>query len=386
MGVILLQNGLYDDHSHFLTATLGWIDASRARGFALRIHASRHVRPEIRAMTGAIPTFDQAPDSQVIQDPAFRGLGNLAELGFSFAAGCRAIRSDSIGPDDLIVLDYAAPGDVFGLSLWLARLPAGRRPRVHCQFHLGDPDWSLDAATGRLVGDTAPHGYAMRRLDAVAGAGRVVHAATTRRLAQVLESVAGRCRESPLTVCVADPATEARLLSENAGSHDVAVVGQLRWERGRALLADVLREFAARRPGRSAAVQVATPEQADALRQAVPDPKALRLTIRVGNLSADDYTRMLLSARIILLPYHAPNYRLRASGVMGEAVAYGRPVVVPDGTWMSEQLAEGLAAAIDRLHALSATAAARRARWRARHSFPAYVDFVLAHGEPARTP
>ena len=53
----------------------------------------------------------------------------------------------------------------------------------------------------------------------------------------------------------------------------------------------------------------------------------------------DDYYQLLASADIVILPYNPQNYQ-RTSGVLTEALAAGKPVVVPDGSWLAQQVDE----------------------------------------------
>ncbi|UAJ74200.1 glycosyltransferase [Synechocystis sp. PCC 7339] len=56
-------------------------------------------------------------------------------------------------------------------------------------------------------------------------------------------------------------------------------------------------------------------------------------------LEADAYYRLLASADMVVLPYNPMNYQ-RTSGVLTEALAAGKPVVVPQGSWLAEQVDE----------------------------------------------
>lgn len=57
-------------------------------------------------------------------------------------------------------------------------------------------------------------------------------------------------------------------------------------------------------------------------------------------LSSEAYHALLHSAHIVILPYDDPLYRAQSSSVFAEALAAGKPVVVPEGTWMARQLSE----------------------------------------------
>jgi glycosyltransferase involved in cell wall biosynthesis len=117
---------------------------------------------------------------------------------------------------------------------------------------------------------------------------------------------------------------------------------------------------------------------------------------RDGFIPAEDYYRLLAAADVVLCPYDAGAYRARSSGVFAEAVAAGKPTVVPAGTWMAREQPPGtggtytdtneLLTALERVcrNLARYLAAAERARagWRARHSPAALVEQLLC--EPPR--
>jgi glycosyltransferase involved in cell wall biosynthesis len=59
-------------------------------------------------------------------------------------------------------------------------------------------------------------------------------------------------------------------------------------------------------------------------------------------LDPDRYYQLLASADIVVLPYDPENYQ-RTSGVLTEALAAGKLVVVPAGSWLAEQVDESRA-------------------------------------------
>lgn len=109
-------------------------------------------------------------------------------------------------------------------------------------------------------------------------------------------------------------------------------------------------------------------------------------------LAPADYYALLADASLVLLPYDARLYRTRSSGVLAEALAAGKPVVVPAGTWMAAQIdAIGgtifgsdddvpavVASALRDLPALTAAAVAHARVWRAANSADALVRLLLA--------
>jgi hypothetical protein len=91
---------------------------------------------------------------------------------------------------------------------------------------------------------------------------------------------------------------------------------------------------------------------------------------------------MLAESDIVLCLYDAKIYRARSSGIMTEALAAGKPVIVPAETWMAHQLPQGcgecfadrtsLVAAVQRIAVdyphYHANVQRQRGQWLARHS------------------
>ncbi|MGK7940281.1 MAG: glycosyltransferase [Crocosphaera sp.] len=55
-------------------------------------------------------------------------------------------------------------------------------------------------------------------------------------------------------------------------------------------------------------------------------------------MSADDYYQLLAEADALILPYDPHSYRFRTSGVLTEALAAGKPVIVPQNSWLGNQV------------------------------------------------
>ncbi len=106
-----------------------------------------------------------------------------------------------------------------------------------------------------------------------------------------------------------------------------------------------------------------------------------------------EYAQHLGATHLVVLPYQADRYVARTSGIVAEAIHAGVPLVVPEGTWMSEQLrrhgagvtfdpwqADGLECAveraIDRIPELLSRASYRRAAFVAFHNPERLARFV----------
>src|SRR5262249_41902175 len=71
-----------------------------------------------------------------------------------------------------------------------------------------------------------------------------------------------------------------------------------------------------------------------ALQRHAPD----RVTLIVGAVESDAYSRLLHRADIVLLPYVREFYGWASSGIFCEAMSLGKVTVVTEGTWPAQQL------------------------------------------------
>ncbi|MGK7945541.1 MAG: glycosyltransferase [Microcystaceae cyanobacterium] len=55
-------------------------------------------------------------------------------------------------------------------------------------------------------------------------------------------------------------------------------------------------------------------------------------------METEDYYQLLSSADLVILPYDQVSYRYRTSGVLTESLAAGKPVIVPNATWLAKQI------------------------------------------------
>ena len=66
--------------------------------------------------------------------------------------------------------------------------------------------------------------------------------------------------------------------------------------------------------------------------------KDLNIEIFCDQLNNNDYEDLLVSSNLILLPYTGKSYQIQTSGILIESMSNGIPCIVPDKTWMSEEI------------------------------------------------
>ncbi|EAZ91307.1 glycosyltransferase [Crocosphaera chwakensis] len=108
-------------------------------------------------------------------------------------------------------------------------------------------------------------------------------------------------------------------------------------------------------------------------------------------MSADDYYQLLSEADALILPYDPNSYRFRTSGVLTEALAAGKPVIVPQNSWVGKQVDKSRASlyenldeipqkvieVVENLEQLSESARKFSKRWLEQNSPDSLVETLL---------
>lgn len=197
-----------------------------------------------------------------------------------------------------------------------------------------------------------------------------------------------------------DAASHKMDLSPFSGPLRIAFVGEARDEKGFAWLPDLIEDLAAD--------YVSTGKVRFLIQANLGDPRYNPLSNAAldrlkclpkqmaelfgldGPLSPAHYYQLISASHIILVPYDRERYRASSSGTLTEAIAGGRPAVVPSGTWMAAQLPSAAGEAyddyasfvaavrrvIDDYPTYAARAAACRGPWLAKHSPDALIRAV----------
>lgn len=179
----------------------------------------------------------------------------------------------------------------------------------------------------------------------------------------------------------------------------IACLGDARMEKGFHLLPPLLDALRVRFAGASHPRLLVQAHAGFSLNDAII-AQARRALRRAGSdwvemyeqpLEPAAYRGVLLEADIVLLPYDAALYRRRSSGVLAEALAMGRPAIVPAETWMADSaptdaviafrgtadLIPATMRAIEDYSAISKGARSAARVWRHRHSAGSLVAQLI---------
>jgi hypothetical protein len=136
-----------------------------------------------------------------------------------------------------------------------------------------------------------------------------------------------------------------------------------------------------------------------AARQRLAAYPSSQVELLLEQLEISAFHDLLQSADIVVLPYEPRAYARRSSGILVQALAAGRVVVVPAQTWMATQvdpaasvlfedessLATAVMSAVERWPVLSKHAEDNAPSWQARHDPSLFISQLLHSHDPRRS-
>lgn len=303
--------------------------AVQSRALEWRAWGYRGGDADILGELGSEPCFAVLPEGMVSHDPAGLGIDALVATSFYFADDLLRIGGD-FGPADTLFFPYAHPPLLYAAWRLLAGIEPARRPALRASVTFRwDPgaDKGLDAAFRA----------AMRLLAEAPNRARFF--ADTQAQADAAAAISGmRVAELPLPLSDDLPAPAPRA----AGPLRVAYLGEPRSDKGFTLLPDLIARLGARADlewiVQTASPYAPKPDAAAAIARLVPGPGLRLLEVQADRAA---YLGHLAGADIVLCLYDSAAYRVRSSGVLAEALAAGKVVVVPAGTAMAQAAAVG---------------------------------------------
>lgn len=343
---------------HHLNELLGHNQAASALGMTASILVPRDTDEDLVSLVGANPVLDAVP--KVVP---FRPDGAEYRL-ISYAQGHQSLTTlwsavENLNPrcHDLLFFPEANPILIRAAGIWLASRPPDQRPAIFFRF-LGPELLRLDprqrASTSpfsNLAGselaepdpartsDRAIYYFlACEQLHDLPGQERIFFLAENAAIIRAINRVCRRracLMPMPMKlsgeVAVRSPRVEDGHLVYLHVNHQSKTI--------RPFVSDIIRVTLAANPTTRFLVKFANligPERD------IDTDLASFVDIVPSSQDPDDYLANFDRATIVVLPYDAPFYRISTSGVFAEAVAFGKLLVVPSGTWMADKMAEGV--------------------------------------------
>jgi glycosyltransferase involved in cell wall biosynthesis len=377
---ISIQHRLGGYSSHHFNEAYGFKRQFARRGKEFVVLANINAQPHVVRELDARPVFD---------DPTFRLEWSFEERSRRFVAMLHEHVDRLVKADDCVMVTIATQLEAHALIRWFHDLPERKKPWVVVLF-ISDR-WNRGGRDeyDRQIAEFAKLRESISHLSPKHES-RFIFCALTDLLADELSGLLGvTVRPAPMPLDYGQQQTVSR-----SAIPRVAILGGTRREKGSYLIPDIIRATRSRVDVEflvHLTNNTLTAGEAAQLATIANEPGVIVIH---EALTLDDYEAALSSADVLLFPYESIPYRKRTSGVFGEAVAFGKPVVVTPGTWMADQIAggrasgtiavdirptsivEALAACLANLESHRASAESLSNDWRKTISLSAFVEFM----------
>jgi glycosyltransferase involved in cell wall biosynthesis len=334
MRLVSFHHRLAGMTGHRYPEALGLAAATKARGMEFILFVSKDADAAVRA---ALPM-----GRAVLHCPVFRTDLLFDERTADFIAMLHEHLDPVVRKDDWVLVTTGTQCEARALAAWLGEIPVNQRPWAVTLIHSDRWNRYGPEERRRQVNEFRVVASEIAQLDADAKR-RFIVGSLTDELCEELGGLLGTVVSRVPQILPSDgyvPSTEKP-------AHEpplVGILGGARPEKGSHLIPAVIRASRKLKPI-DFAIQLANEQlSAEAFADLCDVQGEPGVEVAHGPLDQKTYRSLLARCDLLLLPYQRTPYKKRTSGIFVEAALTGRPVVVPSGTWMGNQVTAGAAA------------------------------------------
>lgn len=301
-------------------------------GLTPRILVPRTTDERLAAEIGADRVLETLPAFDVNAGNFVQSTVTFADTARLFAPFRGWLDAEGLDSSDIIYFPRGHPVLISGIGRWLSEQPKGKLPAVFFRI-IGDELTDLD--TGRFKPRAAFYRLASADLDNASARDRVFFLVNSTAKARSVSRVLRR-RPFMMQHHFGRPPDIA-----TATEADSTVYVHVNGRSGRCLtnLGETIARVHALAPATRFLIKPAGDiAETIAALDLGGSPFVELLPLQ---MSTTEYFGNLARSTLVVLAYEAQPYRFLTSGVFTEAASLGKPVIVPDSTWMADKIAEG---------------------------------------------
>ena len=401
MKLHILDCALLDKRGHHYEYVKSVYDEWVRRGLPASVYCHKMAQADILRYFNANGIFSRSIHNRSPLVPGFGKLNlliNFIVTNYVFYSELKGGLPAARNPNDIYFIHTIDINQLFGLYAWYRSIRSEIRPRLALIFRLGAGDNPETRRYSRLLYKIL-FGAAFPLAE-----GKIYYFSDSIELAEEY----GKLAKKRVSVLPIPHLPDAGAAGDKRIDEMLQVVylGDARIEKGYHLLPAVVENILTKRNNVKFIIQSNVPNDPPAeIVKAIEKIKALPRNVEciVEPLDSKDYYSILLHADVVLLPYSPELYHARTSGIFAEAIAFGKPVIVPEGTWMERQIAEygqcGFAMSgyseesleksidhvIDHREIFGLRAKSASDRWKKFHNPGTYVDMLIESIPPGNS-
>jgi glycosyltransferase involved in cell wall biosynthesis len=250
----------------------------------------------------------------------------------------RMQHEESWSDSDILFFPYINLAEVMALARW--KRHAGITPRTVLLFRRDLDEQGIDAGIGSRAG-TGLLRQALADLHACPGCERIRLFTDSDNLSEEhSQALRRRFQTAPIPV---DPALFTIRPPRNGNGITLVYLGDARIEKGYATLPSIAQAFRTELTSGSLKMVLQSNFNVPGGEPGIGSARDFlstmpNVTLLRNSIAEEKYNELLLSADLILLPYKVEKYIARTSGILAEAICAGVPAIVPQGTWLADQV------------------------------------------------
>lgn len=339
--IIYMNATLVNNRGHFATYARSIISSLNSNGFNTTCLANINVDNEIANDLNAYPTFKSINNDFISQDALCGWLENYSLQSKSVEEDLNNLTG--INSDDIIICDCASPDQITGLGNWInKRFTPENSPTVvvilgwptgtvvSSRDELGNPlDWKVISNNAIL------YRFSAKQINnRIAKKFRFV--ATCPTIAKAYSALIGVDVELMPNPQVATTKCRSRIGTKKPR---IAFLGEQRENKGYRLVPDIVDKILKKYDNCELIIQNSWGLMDDVNNALLDLAKTnSRIQVKIGTLNSNEWSELLDSVDIVVLPYDLSTYSTCSSGIGVEAIANGIPQVVPQNSGMSDLL------------------------------------------------
>ncbi len=337
MRLILMAHGLINQTGHHYMEARAFKDEAEKRGLDSIILAHRDVAPVIRDELKALPLFRHSPYQLLFRRRYLGPIQEFRQVGHSICRQLLSLPPGTISDSDILVSPLTKAREMLGLALWLSRIPEDQKPFLAINFMIDDITQPFGERKGRSIPIKSGlfYRFAFKRLQKKLAPNRFLLSAGgdafARTMTQILKYPV---QLFPLPVQHEFPTTSPETSFKQPPL--IVFLGHMQERKGSNLVGRVIHQVLEQHSVCQFLLQ-ANPEcWANRWEEEIGEKGKTRVHIHRGEMSQEEYQHTLNRADLVLIPYIPAGYALQTSGIFSEAMALGKPSIIPEGTWMAD--------------------------------------------------
>ncbi|MHB1953612.1 MAG: glycosyltransferase family protein [Sulfobacillus sp.] len=337
----IFDSGYISRASHHVSYTAAIRNELAARSVPSTVYCPINLDRTLTALTDLVPIFSSPLHHTVRSSwlPRFLRIPLRLLIGnYRCFLDLRRVSSATFRAGDVLFFHTINHTQLAALYAWYLLIPAHTRPRMIILLR-----YALSHNRGTRPLARLFYRLLLHIFGRTSAAHSIVYVTDSEELASDFAPLlSGRPSVLPIpTVIPGFPKPDTVVRGSNTRLR-VAYLGDARDEKGYYLLPEAIR-ILSRSIGEDKVcftIQSLLSQHSGAHSRVARDALAAdfgHVVLLERELSPEEYIEVLVSADAVVLPYHADSYLARTSGIFSEALTAGKPVIIPEGTWMASQ-------------------------------------------------